>query len=387
MQEPKARGSEAWGMHLVFYSSSHGFGHASRDAQILAALARTVPQVKLHWRTAVAPWFLDDALQGVPHERSEAVLDVGIRQPHGTEQDLDATLEACQGLLAQHADLLTQEIAFLQTLKPQCVVSDVASIPLVAAARCSIPGFALSNFSWDWIYQELGLWGFAPVVDRFRQDYAQAESLLRLPFHGGDAACTAFARVEDLGLVARVSQLGHDEARRALGFEQSRHYVLVSFGGLGAGRMDLEALEAPAYRDFCFLLTPPLSKLLPSGGLGHLEFVDTERLRSQGLLYQDLVRACDAVITKPGYGIVSECLANETRVLYTSRGAFAEYPYLVEALERDGCAAFIEPQDLYAGRWLEPLQPLMARPRRAYLGVADGAGEVARRLCALAALG
>ncbi len=32
-----------------------------------------------------------------------------------------------------------------------------------------------------------------------------------------------------------------------------------------------------------------------------------------GLLYQDLVAAADVVVSKPGYGIVSECVANEHR--------------------------------------------------------------------------
>ena len=30
-------------------------------------------------------------------------------------------------------------------------------------------------------------------------------------------------------------------------------------------------------------------------------------------------------MTKPGYGIISECVANGTAILYTSRGRFAEY--------------------------------------------------------------
>ena len=42
-----------------------------------------------------------------------------------------------------------------------------------------------------------------------------------------------------------------------------------------------------------------------------------------GLRYEDLVRAVDVVLTKPGYGIISECIANDTAMVYTSRGRFA----------------------------------------------------------------
>ncbi len=48
-----------------------------------------------------------------------------------------------------------------------------------------------------------------------------------------------------------------------------------------------------------------------------------------GLLYQDLVAAADVVVSKPGYGIVSECVANGTALLYTSRGRFIEYDLFV----------------------------------------------------------
>ena len=33
-----------------------------------------------------------------------------------------------------------------------------------------------------------------------------------------------------------------------------------------------------------------------------------------GLRYEDLVQAVDVVFTKPGYGIISECIANDTAI-------------------------------------------------------------------------
>ena len=36
-----------------------------------------------------------------------------------------------------------------------------------------------------------------------------------------------------------------------------------------------------------------------------------------GVRYEDLVGAAEAVVTKPGYGIISECIANDAAVLYT----------------------------------------------------------------------
>ena len=42
--------------------------------------------------------------------------------------------------------------------------------------------------------------------------------------------------------------------------------------------------------------------------------------------------AADVVVSKPGYGIVSECIVNGAALLYTSRGRFAEYDVFVEEI-------------------------------------------------------
>ena len=62
---------------------------------------------------------------------------------------------------------------------------------------------------------------------------------------------------------------------------------------------------------------------------GSARFVDERAIYSAGYRYEDLVRAVDVVATKPGYGIISECIANDTALLYTSRGRFVEYDVMV----------------------------------------------------------
>ena len=65
--------------------------------------------------------------------------------------------------------------------------------------------------------------------------------------------------------------------------------------------------------------------------------------------YVSLLAACDAVVTKPGYGIVADCLANRVAVLFTDRGPFREYDVLADALLRLGRARYIPRDDVLAG--------------------------------------
>jgi len=86
----------------------------------------------------------------------------------------------------------------------------------------------------------------------------------------------------------------------------------------------------------------------------------------------------DAVITKPGYGILSESIATGTPLLYTSRGTFREYPILVEAIERFTRSRFIDQKDLFAGRWRASLRALQTQPPSRETMAVDGADVIAR---------
>ncbi len=79
--------------------------------------------------------------------------------------------------------------------------------------------------------------------------------------------------------------------------------------------------------------------------------------------YPDLIRAADVVVTKPGYGIVSEAILNDTAVLYTDRGNFREQPLLEEALRLYTRSLKLDHQSLLDGSWAPYLESLMAQPR------------------------
>jgi hypothetical protein len=70
----------------------------------------------------------------------------------------------------------------------------------------------------------------------------------------------------------------------------------------------------------------------------------------------------DIVVTKPGYGIIAECVANNSAILYTSRGHFPEYEVLVREMPRWLRCGFISNEDLLGGRWQEPLDQLRNQP-------------------------
>ncbi len=135
--------------------------------------------------------------------------------------------------------------------------------------------------------------------------------------------------------------------------------MLSSFGGYGV-TFDVGALDCLARYGIVITHRDADDKIAaaPPG----VYQVDEASLYGSGLRYEDLVAACDIVATKPGYGIVAECIASGTAILYTSRGNFVEYGALVDAMPKYLRCGFIDHEDLFAGRWRTALDRIVSSP-------------------------
>ena len=87
------------------------------------------------------------------------------------------------------------------------------------------------------------------------------------------------------------------------------------------------------------------------------------------------------MLTKPGYGIIADCVANGTAMLYTSRGRFAEYDVMVEQMPRYLRCRYLALEPFETGVWREALRALMATASPPARGRTDGA-EVAAGMIA-----
>ena len=111
---------------------------------------------------------------------------------------------------------------------------------------------------------------------------------------------------------------------------------------------------------------------------------DFAQLDEHDLHYQDLVAAVDVVVSKPGYGIVSESVANETALLYTSRGRFVEYDVFAREMPRVLRCRYIGQNDLLAGRWADAIDALLEQHAPVERPPIDGAAVAARYVIQLA---
>lgn len=362
-------------MDVVFYISGHGFGHASRQVEVIRALARQQPGVRIRIRSAVNPGLLDRTLD-VPFELLPGAVDTGIVQASSISHDDPATVADAMRFYSTFDDRIAAELRAFTSDPPALVVSDIAPLAFEVAARLGVPGIAIANFTWDWIYEtHPGMSTAAPwLVPRLKDAYRKATHALELPMAGG---FEVFRSVEPLPLVARVPTRSRSDTRRFFGIPDDRRAALLSFGGYGLPALDLARLDV---FDEWTIVTTDRSTDASHARLPHVRFLPETAFVASGFRYEDLVAAVDAVVTKPGYGIIAECIAAGTPMLYTSRGEFREYDLLVREMPRYLRCMYIAQRELFAGEWMDPLRTLSARPAPPETLAATGADAAAGAL-------
>jgi hypothetical protein len=335
---------------IAVYVSGHGFGHSTRVAQVLAEVRRQEPACPLSVVTsAPASLYREAGLDEISFRPDEC--DVGLVQQGALAIDCAGTVARWRDFMEAWERRVALEAEWLRTIRARLVVGDVPPLAFAAAAQAGVPSVALANFSWDWIFRHLARYdaGLEDAATWARDAYAQADRLLRLPFYGD---LSAFRAIEDVPLVARRPRVPREEARTRLALPRAPA-VLLSFGGFGLRGFDAAAL-APSR---CVFLT---TQVLPNRPANVRE-IDAAALSERGLGYADLVGACDVVVTKPGYGIVSDCIGAGTRIVYTERGDFPEYPILVEGMSRLLPCAHVGNEDLEQGRLADAIEDVLAR--------------------------
>jgi L-arabinokinase len=359
---------------IVFYISGHGFGHATRDLEIIRHLQQNQPDARIVVRTSVPAWFLEKSARA-SLDVQPCETDTGIVQIDSLQLDEAETVLQATAFYSQFEARVEAEARVLNELGAAIVVGDVPPLAFAAAAHAGIPSVAVANFTWDWIYAAYA--GFrhnaSPVLATIQDAYANADLALRLPFAGG---FDTMSSIRDVPLVARHSRRTREANRRLLNLSDRRPVVLASFGGHGA-HLPFERIAET--HDVTLVVTDQEAKAIREDTAfdGRLRCFTGRALEQAGIRYEDLVAAADVVVSKAGYGIVSECIANRTALLYTSRGVFAENDVLVAGMKAVVRSGFISQDDLRNGQWEPAIRALLAEPEPPEPMRTDGASVVA----------
>lgn len=352
--------------HLVVDISPHGLGHAAMTLPVLAALVRHQPGLRLTVRSAAPQDWLRSQLP--PGTRLlPAAGDLGMAMHHALGVDVPASLCWYRTMFAHWERHLRDATAALEAIEADALLSNVGFLPLAAAARAGIPAAAFCCLNWADLYEHYaGARGDdAALVSQLRAIYAGADVFL------APEPSMPMAWLPNRVAAPPVARLGRDrrqELRQRLGAGADDQVVLLSLGGVA---FPLDVSAWPPLKGVKVVAGMPVTGthpgVYPAAGLD--------------LPWIDLLASCDAVLTKLGYGTVTEAACNGIPVLHVPRGGWPEEPNLLEWLQRHGRCRSLSRETLVRGGFGGFLhdvlrQPAPPRPRP------DGVEQVAKSLAA-----
>lgn len=353
---------------LVADLSGHGFGHVAMTAPVLNRIGQLRPDLGIVVRSPAPERLLREHIK-VPFEWIAAELDFGMAMRDALAIDVDASLRRYRELHRHWKAAVVSAADELAALAPTLLLANVPYLSLAAAERAGIPSVALCCLNWADIFEHYC--GSEPeaasIVGDMRAAYASAGMFMvpepAMPMPG-------LGNLRSVGPIARRGEDHGAEIRAHLGLDETTILVLLSLGGVPF-RIDVS--RWPRLEGMHVIAAMEVDGRHP----------DVTPEPVLGLAHIDLMASSSLVITKPGYGTVTEAAVSGVPVLYVTRDGWPEEPYLVRWLRTHGRCSELPRSDLIEGCLVEAAQRVLALPAPAApdpTGVESAASLVVERL-------
>lgn len=353
--------------------TNHGFGHAVRAASVAAEIQKLNPEILLILVTTAPRWLLESYIPGHFIVRPRA-FDVGVIQSDSLNMDKAATLGKLQEIRKRQNAIIAGEVNFIHLNRVGLILADIPPLAAPIAKAAGVPGWMMSNFGWDFIYQP---WGgeFAELADWIGACFSQCDRLFRLPFH---EPMSAFPAIADVGLTGGTPRYQVDELRQAWGLTATKDKtVLLSFGGLGLEQIPYHNITQ--FPDWQFITFDPKAPHLPNLiKVRNLEFESQPKNPAfKNIRPVDFMPVCRCVVSKPGYSTFAEACRLDVPIVSLTREDFAESPILLEGIENHAYHRIVTPREFFEGNW-DFLRESPAPPRQSHPILKDGTEAIAR---------
>jgi len=344
--------------HLVIDISGHGFGHAGMTLPVLNALLGHLPGLKLTIRTAVpASWFADRIKGAFDYVQQS---DFGMAMADARHVLPEESVAIYARIHADWPKKIAAATKQLAALKPTLLLSNVTYLSLAAARRLKVPAIAFGPLNWADIFRHycIHLPGAWDIWRQMVDCYADADNFLQtVPF-------MPMPSIRDGHAVGPVARMGRDrkrELRRRLNSASNVALVLIALRDMP--------------KQFSFSNWPRLCGirvlLALEPDFRHPDVIQTAEL---DFPFIDLVRSCDVLVTKPGYGLITEAACNGTPVLLLPWEDWPETSGLMDWLSQYGRMLMLTDERLCIGDFATEVRKVLAMqapPAPVPSGVAD----------------
>lgn len=287
----------------------------------------------------------------LPAFHDRRIADIGMVNTDANTVEAHASLARYRALFDDFETVVAAEMDRQRRFAPDVVLSNVGFVPLEAARRLNIPAVAMAPFHWGQVLNAYcgRMSGGAALVERLEAIYSTCDLFIVTTPHVPMDAGIPFRVVGPVCTAAASRRAALDAA---VGAPRDTRLALVAMGGIG-GALPTESW--PRFPGWRFIHRGP------DTCTSHPDVINGDALP---FTFTELVASVDAVLTKPGYGTVTECACAGTPILFRSRNDWPETPHMMGWAARHTATEELDEVAFKSGNFQEKLQAVLHAPSR-----------------------
>lgn len=354
---------------ICFYLSDHGFGHVARNIPIIVSVVKNydtfVYVVCGERHIEFAKRNLETMLTAEQYKRvafRADHTDVGLICKDGTlDVNTEALTKATTDSLSAFPEKAEREAKWLKENKIDAVLCDMPIWSIEACELANVPLLYVGNFTWTELYRE-----FLPekIWQTYAHYYSKIKHTMLYALHNDEML--EFLKNSEISETS-VTARPFDE--KAVAEIRAKHNSPIIFVALGMSAQFKEPVDVRSMP--CDFYT---TEGVPLVG-DNVEVIPYTTINTQ-----DYVSAADYVITKAGWGTVSECLLAKKPMALFSRDGVLEDRTTIKLLEEKHLAVSVTQDDLHD---IEGIINRLNRLNGSYSEFYDCADEVAGKLMSI----
>lgn len=312
---------------IAYYISDYGFGHAARSIAIIRELLVRDPSYRVIICHSFAIEFLRNSLPNHQVSFRTIATDVGYFLKEGSlEPDKEKLAKEFDRFVEKWESKIQLEVQFFQQMKIDLVVSDISPLPFEAADKVGIPSVGISNFTWYTAYENLL---DQKRIEIWKNSYATMTCFFLL---AGNLERNWPCEKRLFPFFARKVQEGKVEW--VLDHVNPTRKKTVIFFGLGMKVDGIKVESLPLWEsENCVFIVSSNVKV----DRDNVFSIPKEETESQAY-----IAASDLVITKAGWGTVSEAVVYNVPLLILNREGMKEDENTINYIRKHGLGKTIE---------------------------------------------
>jgi len=291
---------------IIYYVTDHGQGHATRAVALIRELLNSDYEIII--RNSTLTNFFHSSIPGI--KINSEITDVGPVIKNSISVDIKNTKKKMETWITNMPKVAEKEQNFIKKINPSIIISDISAMPFIASDKVKVPSIAMSNFTWVDVLPYLD----KKQISELSKAYEKATYSIRLPLH---TQFQPFKNPIKVGFISRIPTMKKKLIRKKLGLSESDFFIFIpldeNFTICGEFATNTKIITLGAkIKDVPYQVISP--------------WVEG----------QNLVSACNQLICKCGYGLVSEALTNNIPFQYLSDDSHFEQQAIDQYLSNLG---------------------------------------------------